>query len=1244
MKTNLTNRLLMRSALVAGLFASQAIAATFEWDASGGDSPDDGPGAWNPTGGTNWWNTGASQYGPWGNTTADTAVFGMGAGEAGTLTVGQVTANKITFNAPGSGSYTLAGGTLTLGGASPTLTANSDARIDSTISSTAANAFIRGAGTLTLGGTATFTGGQAWEGLSRYVPANSTTGAISVVAGANITAKNFPLAQDNVSNLTQTYNQTGGTVTVTNEFGLGGSTVGGASNNSNIGNISGGTLTAGMLFLYKWATCTLNVSSAGTVNATTLRIGWVDSSPTGTINIGDGATFSGGTNINDGGTSGTLKVNAWSIQNNRSYTLNFNGGTLKAGAPSGNWLQAGAFTNARVLDAGGIIDNGGLAITINQVLSHGGVADTDGGLVIKGTGITTLGGGNTYNGATTVNAGSTLRITGALADSAVTVKSGGTFGGRSISGAVTVASGGSVEGGIGGSGTLTTDNLTLGTTTGDTSSLIGTVSATAAAPINVIGDFNANGGAGSVSIIAAPASGLADGTYDFLTWIGASNIADVSVFKFVSRSMTPVLDLPNKVVQVTYNSAVSSIYWTGGSSAWNASATGNWKQVSDNADTTFMPSDAVLFHDTAGSGVVDISNGNVMPVAVTFDNTAAGTAYTLQGTNGLSSGTFTKVNDGTLTITNTNPTTGAVIIHGGTVSIAQTGGLGTGNLSFDGGATLEYTGASTVWSRNFTAGNAIGTGGGKVAVTSAATLSGGTLSGAGDLLKTGIGTLAFSGSGGYSGSFTVSQGTLQLNNTGGTAIILGDAKTANENVGLVGLANIATPITVSAANAGTGTVTIGQANNFTTLSGLITLNRATTINTSAGDRAGITGKITGNVGTLTFTGIRTTLDHPVANACDFTGNVVVDSVLQMNTIYGLPATASVTVNPGRWFRTIAGATIDGLNGTGTVNNNSGGGAATTPLSLGNNGGGGNFSGILQNGSGADIISIIKNGVGTQILGGNSLTYTGATTVNGGTLQIDGTKTGAGAVIVKSSATLAGSGSVNGTTTVEAGGFVAPANTTINTLTLASATIGGTYQCQLDAATCDLLAVTGTLTVDAGTNISFSGIPAASEYTIVTYGTLGGALPTIVPPSGYALDVATAGQIKLIKTTGGYTAWADGFPGLTDKTPGGDPDGDGIKNLLEYVIGGDPRVSSTGFLPKQSLSGGNLVLSYQRSDASETDTTQTGQWSPNLTDWNDLAPVLVNENGTAPDDMEIRIPLTHAVNGKLFGRLHITQTP
>lgn len=139
------------------------------------------------------------------------------------------------------------------------------------------------------------------------------------------------------------------------------------------------------------------------------------------------------------------------------------------------------------------------------------------------------------------------------------------------------------------------------------------------------------------------------------------------------------------------------------------------------------------------------------------------------------------------------------------------------------------------------------------------------------------------------------------------------------------------------------------------------------------------------------------------------------------------------------------------------------------------------------------------------------------------------------------------------------------------------------------------------------------------------------------------ETALRGTIALVKSTGGFSTWADSWtaPALTDKTPGGDPDSDGISNLLEYVIGGDPRVSSTGFLPQQVIVGSDLVLSYQRSDASEADTTQTGQWSTNLTDWYDLAPVQVNENDSAPDDLEIRIPLSNAVDGKLFGRLHVT---
>jgi hypothetical protein len=36
--------------------------------------------------------------------------------------------------------------------------------------------------------------------------------------------------------------------------------------------------------------------------------------------------------------------------------------------------------------------------------------------------------------------------------------------------------------------------------------------------------------------------------------------------------------------------------------------------------------------------------------------------------------------------------------------------------------------------------------------------------------------------------------------------------------------------------------------------------------------------------------------------------------------------------------------------------------------------------------------------------------------------------------------------------------------------------------------------------------------------------------------------------------------------------------------------------------------------------------------------------MVSENAADPDSMEIRIPLTNAVGGQLFGRLQVTKPP
>jgi autotransporter-associated beta strand repeat len=128
----------------------------------------------------------------------------------------------------------------------------------------------------------------------------------------------------------------------------------------------------------------------------------------------------------------------------------------------------------------------------------------------------------------------------------------------------------------------------------------------------------------------------------------------------------------------------------------------------------------------------------------------------------------------------------------------------------------------------------------------------------------------------------------------------------------------------------------------------------------------------------------------------------------------------------------------------------------------------------------------------------------------------------------------------------------------------------------------------------------------------------------------------------------YAGWIESFtpnpllPDDASKLPTADPDGDGIANLMEYVLaGGNPVVPSLSILPTVASVGDDLVLSYTRNDESEADTTQVGQWTTDLTVWNDVVPVVVNENGALADDMTVTVPKSNAVNGKLFLRLKVT---
>ena len=107
---------------------------TFYFDGDGAGTQDGGAGNWNTTD-ARWSATDeGTTFLPWTNNAGDpnSAVFDD---VAGTVTVGTVTVNSITFSPNPSAAYTLSGGTITFAGPNPTITVNTTGTTNTTLSS-----------------------------------------------------------------------------------------------------------------------------------------------------------------------------------------------------------------------------------------------------------------------------------------------------------------------------------------------------------------------------------------------------------------------------------------------------------------------------------------------------------------------------------------------------------------------------------------------------------------------------------------------------------------------------------------------------------------------------------------------------------------------------------------------------------------------------------------------------------------------------------------------------------------------------------------------------------------------------------------------------------------------------------------------------------------------------------------------------------------------------------------------------
>jgi hypothetical protein len=225
---------------------------------------------------------------------------------------------------------------------------------------------------------------------------------------------------------------------------------------------------------------------------------------------------------------------------------------------------------------------------------------------------------------------------------------------------------------------------------------------------------------------------------------------------------------------------------------------------------------------------------------------------------------------------------------------------------------------------------------------------------------------------------------------------------------------------------------------------------------------------------------------------------------------------------------------------------------------------------------------------------------------------------------------------------------------------------------------DLLVLAGTAALGLGGTLQVSLVNSflpdnADVFTVVSgAAALTGAFANVVPGG----RVATAGgegtfmlvqsgnnlQLADFQTGAGsaYDTWAGpgGF-GLTGANAAFDfdSDGDGLANGLEWLLGGDPTHPDAGLAPAPQTDAGDLVLEFQREDATVAETTLTLEWAASpagpwsaaaITETTDGVfglpdgiTLTLATNGAAPDTLTLRLPGTLGP-AMLFARLRLSR--
>lgn len=385
----------------------------------------------------------------------------------------------------------------------------------------------------------------------------------------------------------------------------------------------------------------------------------------------------------------------------------------------------------------------------------------------------------------------------------------------------------------------------------------------------------------------------------------------------------------------------------------NSGGTGSYSPNIANGGTFTYSSSATqtLSGIISSTGTLNLTAGKlILSGANTYSGTTTLSGGTLQLNHSDTPGTSGPLGSGN--------TAGSIVLTGGTLQYASANGGHDYSPRFSTASSQKYN--VDLNGQTVTFGTALTSSSGSLSVIDSAsslaselTLTGvNTYSGGTTVTGTCLGVTADSGLGGTSGALTLNGGTLKNNNSAPT---IGSTRT----------------ITLG-ANGGyfdAGWSMLSTINAQITGSGLLGINQD-----------GGSYVVLGNTGN------------------NYTGNTIIGTngpgYYSAGTLAGLQLGASGVIPNGSGYGNVyiygnydgqlnlAGftQTINGLIGSGTVNNTTGNGS----LSVGNNNATSTFSGVIENTGGT--LALTKVGTGSLTLSGAN-TYSGATTVSAGTLAL-----------------------------------------------------------------------------------------------------------------------------------------------------------------------------------------------------------------------------------------------------------------